>query len=385
MGSMERIMSKTDVRTIRAGLKHPIIDADGHWAEFHPHMRQEFKRIGGNIAVEAFDMATARIPNSLNMSVADRSYRRIGQEAFWFLPTKNTLDRATAMMPKLLYERLDEIGLDFCVVYPTSALGWYRLPSEKHRRALVRAYNTFTADQFRPYSDRIIPAAIIPMYSPEEGVEDRSELSPERALDPAPQLAVELLLQPHRSLRIRKRSDGKSVVLRRRDAAIPGAQLRLPRRGSGLGVLALRGSHRPLGETQSGGTREYESRAARSRRHSRAGREVREAGGAGGRAPRRRARRQRRRHGRCGAPRRLLALRDHAQGGLHGPLRQPLLLRLRGRRSDQRLGLQQEGAADGCAPQRVLQLGHRPLRRAGYDQGSAGGVRTGRARVTRRR
>ena len=45
-------MSNTDVRKIRAGLKHPIIDADGHWAEFHPHMRQEFKRIGGNIAVE---------------------------------------------------------------------------------------------------------------------------------------------------------------------------------------------------------------------------------------------------------------------------------------------------------------------------------------------
>jgi hypothetical protein len=159
-------MSNTDVRKIRARLKHPIIDADGHWAEFHPHMRQEFRRIGGDLAVEAFDMATARIPNSLSMSVAERSYRRMGQEAFWFLPTKNTLDRATAMMPRLLYERLDEIGLDFCVVYPTTALGWYRLPPEKHRRALIRAYNTFTADQFRPYADRIIPAAIIPMYSP---------------------------------------------------------------------------------------------------------------------------------------------------------------------------------------------------------------------------
>ena len=69
----EEVMSNTDVRRIRAGLKHPIIDADGHWAEFHPHMRQEFKRIGGDIAVEAFDMATARIPKSLNMSVAERA------------------------------------------------------------------------------------------------------------------------------------------------------------------------------------------------------------------------------------------------------------------------------------------------------------------------
>jgi predicted TIM-barrel fold metal-dependent hydrolase len=164
--------AQTDARTLRSRLSHPIIDADGHWAEFHPLMRQEFRRIGGDIAVEAYDMASARIPNSLNMSVAERRRRRIGQEAFWFLPTRNTLDRATAMMPRLLYERLDDLGLDFCVVYPTAALGWYRLPPEKHRRALCRAYNVFTAEQFRPYGDRIIPAAIIPMYSPEEAIEE---------------------------------------------------------------------------------------------------------------------------------------------------------------------------------------------------------------------
>ena len=121
----------TEARKLRAGLKHPIIDADGHWAEFAPHMREEFRRIGGDTAVEALAMASARIPNSLNMSVAERRRRRIGQEAFWFLPTKNTLDRATAMMPRLLYERLDDLGLDFCVIYPTAGLGYYRLPPEQ--------------------------------------------------------------------------------------------------------------------------------------------------------------------------------------------------------------------------------------------------------------
>src|SRR5262249_24809327 len=40
------------------------------------------------------------------------------------------------------------------------------------RRALCRAYNTFAAEQFRPFSDRIIPAAIIPMYSPEEAIDE---------------------------------------------------------------------------------------------------------------------------------------------------------------------------------------------------------------------
>ncbi len=161
-----------EARKIHDRLKHPIIDADGHWAEYAPHMREEFRKIGGDAAVEALALASARIPASLNMSVAERRRRRVGQEAFWFLPTKNTLDRATAMMPRLLYERLDDLGLDFCVIYPTAGLGYYRLPPDKLRRALCRAYNVFTMDQFRPYGDRIIPAAIIPMYTPEEAIEE---------------------------------------------------------------------------------------------------------------------------------------------------------------------------------------------------------------------
>jgi hypothetical protein len=37
---------QTEARKLRGRLNHPIIDADGHWAEFHPLMRQEFRRIG---------------------------------------------------------------------------------------------------------------------------------------------------------------------------------------------------------------------------------------------------------------------------------------------------------------------------------------------------
>src|SRR5438128_7216411 len=174
--------TRTEARKIHDRLKHPIIDADGHWAEYAPLMREEFRRIGGDTAVQALDMASARIPKSLSMSLAERRRRRIGQEAFWFLPTKNTLDRATAMMPRLLYERLDDQGLDFCVIYPTAGLGYYRLPPEKLRRALCRAYNIFTAEQFRPYGDRIIPAAIIPMYSPEEAIEELEFVSKQLGL-----------------------------------------------------------------------------------------------------------------------------------------------------------------------------------------------------------
>ncbi len=165
-------MGQTDARRLHARLNHPIIDADGHWLEYAPVMREEFRRIGGAAAVEALAIASERIPNSLRMSVAERRRRRVGQEAFWSSPSENVLDRATAMLPRLMYERLDDLGIDFCVVYPTAGLSYHRMQDTRLRRAICRAYNVFTADQFRPFADRIIPAAIIPMYTPEEAVEE---------------------------------------------------------------------------------------------------------------------------------------------------------------------------------------------------------------------
>jgi predicted TIM-barrel fold metal-dependent hydrolase len=76
------------------------------------------------------------------------------------------------MLPKLMYERLDDLGIDFSVVYPTAGLSFHRMQDTRLRRAICRSYNVFTADQFRGLQDRIIPAAIIPMYTPEEAIEE---------------------------------------------------------------------------------------------------------------------------------------------------------------------------------------------------------------------
>ena len=131
---------QTEARKLHGSRSAPIIDADGHWVESLPHRRAEFRRIGGDTAVEALDFASRRIPTSLGMSVAERSRRRIGQEAFWFLPTRNTLDRATDMMPRLMYERLVDLGLVFTVIYPSHGLVYLRVPDAMLRRALWRAY-----------------------------------------------------------------------------------------------------------------------------------------------------------------------------------------------------------------------------------------------------
>jgi len=161
-----------DARTLHGRLNHPVIDADGHWLEYGPVMREEFRRIGGEAAVEGLALASQRVPNSLKMSVAERARRRVGQEAFWSSPCENVLDRATAMMPRLMYERLDDLGIDFSVVYPTAGLSYHRMQDTRLRRAICRAYNVFAADQFRGLEDRVIPAAIIPMYTPEEAIEE---------------------------------------------------------------------------------------------------------------------------------------------------------------------------------------------------------------------
>ena len=60
-----------NARALRASLKHPIVDADGHWIEYIPVMREEFKRIGGEAAVEGLTLeaAAAKYPE-LAKSVA---------------------------------------------------------------------------------------------------------------------------------------------------------------------------------------------------------------------------------------------------------------------------------------------------------------------------
>jgi predicted TIM-barrel fold metal-dependent hydrolase len=157
---------------LHARLSHPVIDADGHWLEFGPTVRDQLRRIGGDSAAQGFTLFGAQVMKELSMSVAERRNHRVAQQAFWALPTKNTRDRATAMIPRLLNERLEELGLDFTVLYPTAGLGVPRIADPEVRRLTCRAFNTFSADYFRPFADRMTPAAVIPMDTPEEAIEE---------------------------------------------------------------------------------------------------------------------------------------------------------------------------------------------------------------------
>ena len=157
---------------IRSRLGHPVIDGDGHWVEFDPVFSERMRKVGGDQAADGFNAAMKTTQDALSMSLGERRRRRLAQPGFWTRQAGNTLDRATAMMPRLLYERLDEFGCDFAIIYPTAGLRVPRISDDATRRAVVRAHNIVTADYFRNLSDRMTPAAIIPMHTPAEAIEE---------------------------------------------------------------------------------------------------------------------------------------------------------------------------------------------------------------------
>jgi predicted TIM-barrel fold metal-dependent hydrolase len=132
---------------------------------------EAMRRIGGELAAEGFTRFGQMIGENVALTIAQRRARNLGHEAFWAVPTANALDRATAMMPALLHDRLDELGIDFTVLYPTQGLGIVNVADDEMRRAACRAYNTFSADYFAPHALRMTPAAVIPMFTPDEAIE----------------------------------------------------------------------------------------------------------------------------------------------------------------------------------------------------------------------
>jgi predicted TIM-barrel fold metal-dependent hydrolase len=155
---------------LRSSLPHPVIDADGHWLEHPTVVHDELLRLGGEAAARGFTAFSRTASDSLALTVAERRRQLRSQEAFWGVPTRNTLDRATAMMPALLYSRLDDLGIDFAVMYPTAGLGTTRIADDGDRAATCRAFNIYQAELFAPFADRMTPAAVIPMHTPDEAI-----------------------------------------------------------------------------------------------------------------------------------------------------------------------------------------------------------------------
>jgi predicted TIM-barrel fold metal-dependent hydrolase len=155
-------------------LGHPVIDADGHWIEFEPTLLDYLDAVSGPAMVDRLrrDDYLGGLAGWSRMSPEERRARRAIQPPWWGFPARNSLDRATAMLPGLLRERMGEIGLDFAIAYPTLALFFAALKDHELQLAAYRAYNVMAAELFRKVGDRLIPAACIPMHSPAEAIEE---------------------------------------------------------------------------------------------------------------------------------------------------------------------------------------------------------------------
>lgn len=158
------------VRHIRAQLEHPIIDSDGHLIEFLPLVRDLLVDLADESVAQRFDALVHSGETLQGVSDEMRKRHGITQTPWWGIPTRNTLDRATAMLPRLLYERLDELGLDVAVLYPTYGLIPIHITDDELRQAMAAAFNAYLAEQYAPYADRLIPVACIPTFTPNEAL-----------------------------------------------------------------------------------------------------------------------------------------------------------------------------------------------------------------------
>ena len=158
---------------IRDRLEHPVIDADGHQIEFEPALLDHLDRVGGPSLAKRFKTwGDESLFRWYRATPEERQDRRIHRITWWGMPTKNTLDRATASLPKLYYDRLDEIGIDFSVLYPTFGLPVPHIADEELRRGACRAFNNFYAETYAEFADRLCPVALVPMHTPHEAIEE---------------------------------------------------------------------------------------------------------------------------------------------------------------------------------------------------------------------
>jgi predicted TIM-barrel fold metal-dependent hydrolase len=163
-------MSTTkSAREIRQLLGHPVIDADGHQLELEPVMREYIERELGSDGVRREMAAFEKLFGWYSQSPAER--RRLHTvRPPWGLQATNARDLATVLSPRLLYKRLDEFGIDISIQYPTMAVAMVRAAPAELRAGVCRAINRYFADSFRGLTDRLIPAAMVPMETPEAAI-----------------------------------------------------------------------------------------------------------------------------------------------------------------------------------------------------------------------
>ncbi len=162
---------KNRAAAIHDSLKHPVIDGDGHWLEPVPVFLEYLSQVGGAKSVDQIRALWQRNHAWYRSNWEQRQHNRTRRSNWWGV-TSNTLDKATALLPALLNQRLPELGIDFALIYPSLGLALNGIAEDDLRRAAARAYNMMTADMFAPYAARFAPVAIVPVHAPDEALDE---------------------------------------------------------------------------------------------------------------------------------------------------------------------------------------------------------------------
>ena len=122
---------------VRARLDHPIIDGDSHTQETAFAMEDFLKPVAGSkIAAHWSKFRGHHMVQPLRLT-------------FWNVPSgPASIDRAMSMLPKLRKARLEDSGIDYCVIYTTMGLALIGHRDEEFRRACCRAMNAMNADMY---------------------------------------------------------------------------------------------------------------------------------------------------------------------------------------------------------------------------------------------
>jgi len=161
----------TRAAAIRRQLSFPIVDCDGHVLEVSPVFVEHIRETVGDAVADAYASSPVyrRFSEPWRTTQEERRRQWIAQPNMWGWPTRNTLDRATATIPALYASRMDDLGIDYSLLYPSEGL--FIVHTDPSIRAdVVRAYNAWVMELCRPHADRLCAVASIPMDTPEEAI-----------------------------------------------------------------------------------------------------------------------------------------------------------------------------------------------------------------------
>ena len=162
-------MSAAAAAEIRAGLDHPVIDADGHLIEIPALFVDALREVAGPSVERRWHRLTSGEP--LDPDAAPTPPRQQWPAcAPWYSIPPDAYDRAAGCVPGILHGRLDELGIDLSILYPSLGLVLIGLPDDELRQACCRALNTYIAGVLDGYGDRLLAPATIPMVTPDEAI-----------------------------------------------------------------------------------------------------------------------------------------------------------------------------------------------------------------------